>query len=295
MTKASGHLSLPTPWQQVTPQWCRDRNVELFIKRDDMIHPIISGNKWRKLKGIVGKHNHFSKLITYGGAYSNHLVATAKYCQIAGVNCEGIVRGEKPKRLSTVLDLCSYYGMRLTFISRSEYREQCRTQGLVGDTLYVPEGGSADQGIEGCSEIITENMPELDQLFVACGTGTTLAGLSLAKEENQLAMSLTGVSVLKSGEFLYRDIAELSPHNNFRLLLDYHFGGYAKTSIELMRFIQDFAIETNVLLDPIYTAKAAFAVKDLIIRDKLAAGSQIGLIHTGGLTGWYGKWTELLT
>ena len=293
MIKESDFLSLPTAWQVVEPSWATQKKVKLYIKRDDLIHPLISGNKWRKLKGILEHYKESNAITTYGGAYSNHLIATAKYCQLMGLDCIGIIRGEPFQRMSTVLELCKYFGMKLQFVERSTYREVCRTEGQLNGWLHIPEGGASIHGIEGCTEILKEDRPELDEMVVACGTGTTLAGLSKGKYQTDYKGGLIGVSVLKNGEFLYDDVLKLSGISNYDIALDYHFGGYAKSTKALIDFIEEFAIETSVLLDPVYTAKAAFAIKDLVLSNRIRAGSKVGLLHTGGHSGWYGKWTEI--
>ena len=284
-------LNQPTPLQAVSTSWSEKAGVKLFVKRDDLIDPHISGNKWRKLSGILEYYEGFERIITFGGAYSNHLVATAKAGHVLGLRSTAIIRGEESRHLNMVLLLCKSYGMELTYISRAEYREAKRRQGVAGKVLYIPEGGACLEGTWGCEGIVTEN-EKLDHYVIACGTGTTLAGVSKALEGAQ--SKLWGIPVLRSGAFIAEDVKNLNGQENFELLLDFHFGGYARTSPELMTFCRQFSEETSILLDPVYTAKAFFAAKHLVETGQVRKGESLGLIHTGGLTGWYGKWQEAI-
>jgi 1-aminocyclopropane-1-carboxylate deaminase len=264
--------------------------LRLLVKRDDLIHPIISGNKWRKLTGFIKGNEQAEEWVTFGGAYSNHLVAVACAAQGMGIKAVGIVRGEAPKKKSTVLELCSYYGMELQFISRTAYRESKLKSGLVEGVLYIPEGGQGKEGMDGCRAILEEEDQTLDVCVVACGTGTTLAGM--AESAESLGIDLIGIPVLKQGEFIGKQVKEWTGLD-VQLRLDYHFGGYGKTTSDLMDFIRETARQTGVLFDPIYSGKALYAVKDMAEHSEWPKGSTVGLVHTGGLTGWYGKWTEI--
>lgn len=284
-------LNLPTPWQEVNTTWSQEAGIKLFVKRDDLIHPLISGNKWRKLKGILENSGPFDVIHTFGGAYSNHLIATAALANKLGVSSVGIIRGEEPKYKSTVLELCEFYGMELQFVDREAYRQLKTKSGVVGTNLYIPEGGSSSAGTIGCEDIINEQRIDLDHIYVASGTATTLAGILKANQGRSL---VHGVSALKGGDFLENEVKALGVDADFDLILDMHEGGYARTTPSLMKFVEEFYNETEILLDPIYTSKAALAIKRSAENGDYRSGSRIGLVHTGGLTGWYGKWTELI-
>lgn len=285
-------LCLPSPWEKHQTSWSNQAGIELWIKRDDLIHPLISGNKWRKLVGILNTERAYSRICTFGGPYSNHILATAVAANYANIPSIGYVRGEKPTTLSTVLELCSYYGMQLRYLDRQEYRDKKEISGLIDSCLYIPEGGYSEDGIKGVSAIFHESKDRMDYYMLACGTATTLAGLLQANTDNNA--KFIGVSALKGGDFLHEAIRSLTQAENYELLTEYHFGGYAKLNDDLLRFIEEFAQETSVLLDPIYTAKCFYAAKELARSAYFKAGTKLGLIHTGGLTGWYGKWPELL-
>lgn len=266
--------------------------IELHLKRDDLIHPIISGNKWRKLSGIF---NHYDKedydgLTTFGGAYSNHLVATAASCAIMGLPCKGIIRGEEPKVWNPVLKMCQLFGMQLEFVSREVYREINRTEGILDSVLHISEGGAGQLGTIGCQEILRETyLSNIDKVFVACGTGTTISGLAAYAKDEQLATEICGVQVLKGEGYIANDIKQDYGVENVTIYDEYHCGGYAKTNEEFIDFIKEFTRETGVLLDPIYTGKMMLAVKKMCENGGIKKGEKILAIHTGGLTGWFGK------
>jgi 1-aminocyclopropane-1-carboxylate deaminase len=290
------HLNIPSPMTQVKTEWSEAAGIELWLKRDDLIHPIISGNKWRKLSGIFSHYNsiEYSQVVTFGGAYSNHLLATAASCAIMKVPCTGIIRGEEPKELNPVLKMCRLYGMQLQFVSREEYKSINRQRGIIEASLFIPEGGACELGTVGCAEIISElNLTDVSKLFVACGTGTTIAGLASKIINLNLKTTLIGIQVLKGASYISDEIKEIYGINNATILDEFHCGGYAKTNEELISFIKEFTVETGVLLDPVYTGKMMFAIKKLTKSNKIISGEKIVAIHTGGLTGWFGKADEL--
>ncbi|MBT8327748.1 MAG: pyridoxal-phosphate dependent enzyme [Bacteroidia bacterium] len=290
------HLNIPSSICQIETKWNKKHNVELWMKRDDLIHPIISGNKWRKLSGIF-KANDFlncTKIVTYGGAYSNHLIATACSCSILGTPSKGFVRGEEPKNKNSVLHLCELYGMELVFLSREEYKLGSRQQGIHEGELFIPEGGACEEGMAGCEAIIDEiERNTFTHIVVSCGTGTTIAGMAKAILKNEESAELLGVQVLKGERYIQNELKDKFKVNNATILDNYHFGGYAKTTTELDAFTQDFVKETGILLDPIYTSKMMVAIKKEIEAGKIKSGSKVLAIHTGGLTGWFGKTDNL--
>ncbi|PCJ66122.1 MAG: 1-aminocyclopropane-1-carboxylate deaminase [Bacteroidetes bacterium] len=290
------HLTIPSPLTQVKTSWSIAAGIELWLKRDDLIHPIISGNKWRKLSGIFEDYNRedYNGIITFGGAYSNHLVATAASCAIMELPCIGMIRGEEPKEWNPVLKLCKLYGMKLQFISREEYKRTNRQEGIKDNRLYIPEGGASKLGMVGCADILNEiDLTNVSKIFVACGTGTTIAGMAtyLEKSENNHT-KLYGIQVLKGERYIANDIKKQYDITSVHIYDEFHGGGYAKTNEELISFIKEFTRETGVLLDPIYTGKLMLAIKKLVERKEIS-GERIVAIHTGGLTGWFGKVSDL--
>ncbi len=288
-------LSLPSSVTQVKTQWSEAAGIELYLKRDDLIHPIISGNKWRKLSGILDNYarSDYDFITTFGGAYSNHLVATAASCAILQVPCKGIIRGEKPENWNPVLKICRLYGMELEYVSREAYKESNRTEGVIQRVLHIAEGGAGKLGTIGCQDILREtDTSSIDKIFVACGTGTTISGLATYAREFALTSEVCGVQVLKGDGYIAKDIKQDYGIEDVTIYDQYHCGGYAKTSEELIHFIRDFTRETGVLLDPIYTSKMMLAIQKLCLNHSIKKGEKILGIHTGGLTGWFGKSAE---
>ena len=278
-----------------------EKNIELFVKRDDLIDTEVSGNKWRKLKynieqALANKNN---SIVTFGGAFSNHLLATAAACKLIGIRCVGIVRGEELNSNSNeTLKRCTEYGMELKFVSRSEYA-------LRNDSLYlkdihlefensfvVPEGGANFYGMIGCQDIIKEIEQDFDHVFIAQGTTTTSCGVLISLPSNS---KLHVVPVLKG----FDSISEMRNLLNYTLFdeelteellnrvtvhSNAHFGGYGKYDLELLDFIKQFYHENNIKLDPIYTGKVMFELIKNIKENKLS-NSKVLFIHTGGLQG----------
>jgi len=263
------------------------------VKRDDLIDPYISGNKWRKLKYILAKARAENKthLVTFGGAYSNHLVATAAAAARSGLKATAFVRGEAVK--NEMLLLCSLFGMELIFTDRESYRDkhQLFENHFANhpEACFVDEGGASAEATLGCAEIIGELAETYDHIFCAAGTGTTAAGLLKGLQAHQLSTKLHVIPVLKGGGFIADEIARYTTiDKQLALHLDYHFGGYAKTTPELIHFIKTFAAETGLLLDPVYTAKMFYAICDLEKKGQIHRNDRILAIHTGGLMGLFG-------
>jgi 1-aminocyclopropane-1-carboxylate deaminase len=272
-----------------------ERQLQIFLKRDDLLHPIISGNKWRKLKYTLNNalENGANSLISMGGAYSNHLHALAFVGKSLGIKTQGYIRGEQPACLNPTLQDLQKWGMQLHFVSRSEYRQlrQFKHHDSLPDLkpgeYWLPEGGSTHLALQGVAEIIPEIETEFDVLMVACGTGTTLAGLISSVPDHAQVL---GVAALKGGVFLVKDVsnllAEQPTRAKWQILQDYHFGGFGKVTPALTAFMQQFQIQHALPLEPIYTAKTLFAFYDLVEQDYFKAGSRIVMLHTGGLQGW---------
>ncbi|WP_421938778.1 1-aminocyclopropane-1-carboxylate deaminase/D-cysteine desulfhydrase [Pedobacter sp.] len=265
----------------------------LWVKRDDLIDPYISGNKWRKLKYILADASSKGKthLVTFGGAFSNHLVATAAAAARINLQSTAFVRGEEVK--NEMLMLCRLFGMRLIFTDRESYRNKPALfqQYFAHDlsAFFIDEGGASEEATLGCAEIITELTSQYDHIFCAAGTGTTAAGLLKGIQQNDLNTRLHIIPVLKAGGFIHDEITKYVPNSSHLTIhTDYHFGGYAKTTPELIQFIQTFTAGTGLLIDPVYTAKMFYAIADLQKQNLIDKTAKILAIHTGGLLGILG-------
>lgn len=262
--------------------------TEVSVLRLDKIHAVISGNKWFKLRFYVQEALDLGRqtIVTFGGAYSNHIVATAAASQLHGLRSAGIIRGEEPAALSPTLQAALQYGMRLYFVSRDEYsRKQIPAQ-LTGDSYYlVNEGGYGKLGASGAATI-ADHYKGQDFTHVCCavGTGTMMAGLINA---SLLSQTITGISVMKNNTELEPAVNTLikPQHPAFNIVHDYHFGGYAKHKPELIRFMNMFYMGTGIPSDFVYTAKLFYAINDLLKNKFFPIGSKILIIHSGGLQG----------
>ena len=268
----------------------------LFIKREDLVDPELGGNKWRKLKyNLEAAHqqNH-DTLLTFGGAYSNHIYATAAAGQRLGYRTIGIIRGEQHTELNPTLKFAIDCGMQLKYIDRVTYRNKTSQQYIdrlhkeFGQFYLLPEGGSNVLALKGCTEIIDEIDVPFDAICVACGTGATFAGLISGLSNQQQAI---GFAVLKDAEFLSVDImslltqAKITTRHTWQINTAYHFGGYAKTNRTLWDFIEMFEKDFGIELDAVYTGKMFYGLFDLIKKGYFAAGNRIVAVHTGGLQG----------
>jgi 1-aminocyclopropane-1-carboxylate deaminase len=266
--------------------------IELWMKRDDLLHPIISGNKWRKLKYSLDHalSSGADTVISMGGAYSNHLHALAYTGKVLGLKTLGFIRGEQPETLTPTLRDMQNWGMELFVVSRSDYRLLRQYQGshdlpgLKPRQYWLPEGGAQALALKGVAELVNEIDVLYDILCTPCGTGATLAGIIDAVPD---PVSVIGFAALKNAGFLQTDVESLLPRpsNNWRINLDYHFGGFAKTNAELMAFIADFEFKTGIPLEPVYTGKMMYALYDLIAKHTFKPGQRIIAVHTGGLQG----------
>ena len=300
--------------------------IELWMKRDDLLHPIISGNKWRKLKFILDHalSSGADTIVSMGGAYSNHLHALAYTGKLVGLKTLGFIRGEQPEKLTPTLYDMQNWGMELRFVPRSDYRllrqyKGCHDlPGLTPQQYWLPEGGAQALALKGVAELVNEIDVLYDILCVPCGTGATLAGIIDAAPDS---VSVIGFAALKNAGFLLTDVEALLPRpctkeqarNNLRFISphpnplpagegvrcssdfmhspnwqinqDYHFGGFATTTPELMAFIADFECKTGIPLEPVYTGKMMYALYDLITKHTFKPGQRIIAVHTGGLQG----------
>lgn len=268
--------------------------VEISLLREDLIHPQLSGNKFRKLKYnlLEAKKKNISTLLTYGGAYSNHIAATAVAGQLMNFKTIGVIRGEElaPKiDENPTLSFAKQCGMDFLFVSRSDYRnknseifsEMLRSK--FGGFYLIPEGGTNDLAIKGCEEILYDACKPFDLIAVSVGTGGTIAGVINSSFNFQKVL---GFPALK-GDFLYEDIRKFADASktNWTLMTDYHFGGYADFDESLIAFINSFKLQTGIALDPIYTGKMMYGLVEMIQQKKIARGTRVLAIHTGGLQG----------
>ena len=269
------------------------KNIELSILRLDQIHPVISGNKFFKLFYFLqeAKNSTHKRVITFGGAYSNHLAATAFACRQSNLNCIGIVRGEEPKILSPTLQFCLENGMTLSFLSRGSYKHKTEKLFLHdltkkhGEHVLIPEGGYAIKGAKGAGLINRfYNCNDYTHICLPVGTATTFAGMV---NENESQTEIIGFSVLKNMHDLNKRLKELkvNTHSKYSFITEYHFGGYAKKTNELTRFMNDFYYHQSIPLDFVYTGKMMFGIYDLIRKNHFPGGSKLLAIHTGGLQG----------
>ncbi|AWI24540.1 1-aminocyclopropane-1-carboxylate deaminase/D-cysteine desulfhydrase [Flavobacterium pallidum] len=273
----------------------RLRNVAVYIKREDLIHPVVSGNKFRKLKYnlIQAKAEGKGTLLTFGGAFSNHIAATAYAGKEAGLKTIGVIRGEELADKideNPTLKFAASCGMQLHFVTRENYRLKNEIFFLnnlrneFGDFHLLPEGGTNALAIKGCEEILTPSDADFDFICCAVGTGGTISGIINSALSHQKVL---GFPALK-GDFLKDEIRIFAPGGHWDLIPDYHFGGYGKVDEKLISFINDFSKINKILLDPVYTGKMVFGVMDMIENNYFPDNSKILLIHTGGLQGIQG-------
>lgn len=292
-------LNPNTPLVEIFEDLFTKKQIRVFVKREDLTDQYISGNKWYKLKYnlIEAEKLGFRTLLTFGGAFSNHIHAAAAAGYKFGFKTIGVIRGEEHLPLNPTLSFAYENGMYLEYIDRTSYRKKYdqeliqKLKDKYGDFYLIPEGGSNHLAVKGCAEIISSINIKFDYICSACGTGGTLAGLILGLNKNAFAL---GFSVLKGGEFLNQNISsflkcfDADDFKNWKINLDFHFGGYAKVTKELIEFCSSFSDQHNFIIEPIYTGKMFYGLFDLIKRDYFPTNSSIIAIHTGGLQGLEG-------
>lgn len=281
------------PLTRIHDPWLNQYAIQLWLKRDDLIHPVISGNKWRKLKYSLAHALalHSETLISMGGAYSNHLHALAFAGKQLGLKTRGFIRGENTSVVNPTLQDLLDWGMTLEFVTRTDYRLLRQYQqwdslpDLTAGAYWLPEGGAGHYALQGIAELLDEIPISYDYLCVSCGTGTTLAGLLM---QNLQPAKLLGFAALKNAHFLHAEIQQYlsNPNvNDWSINLDYHFGGFAKVNAELIQFMHRFEQTTGIPLDPVYTGKMLYGIYDLIAQGYFKPGQHLLAIHTGGLQG----------
>jgi 1-aminocyclopropane-1-carboxylate deaminase len=283
---------LPSPVEELEEPRFAERSVRLLLKRDDLINPDIPGNKWRKLKYNLAAARQAGQevLLTFGGAYSNHIRATAAAGHNFDFQTVGVIRGESHEPLNPILTYAVEHGMRLTYMDRATYRRKHESdviEGLreeFGDFYLLPEGGSNSLALQGCEEIPREIVEGFDIICCPVGTGGTLAGIAAGLSSEQEAI---GFSVLKGGAFLKQDIRVMQENaygharGRWSVELDFHFGGYAKKKPELNSFIDEFEKQHGLLLDWIYSAKMMYGIFELVERGRFKSGTTIVALITG--------------
>jgi 1-aminocyclopropane-1-carboxylate deaminase len=288
-------MQLPSPLERLSHPVPEAFGLEIYIKRDDLIHPVISGNKWRKLKYnlISAELMQAERLITFGGAFSNHLAAVAGASEMLGLKSTGIIRGEIDTNNPT-LRYCLSAGMELIPVSREEYREKEESREIrpiidgYSNAMVIPEGGTNADALPGVAEIMDELRLQMHQepdfIVLAAGTGGTASGLLSHKESTA---EIICFSSLKSGH-LKGEIEKLAGAENsgrLHMIYEFHFGGYAKWNETLLDFIDTFGHETGIPLEHVYTGKAMYGLMELIKCGHFRKGSRIVFLHTGGLQG----------
>jgi 1-aminocyclopropane-1-carboxylate deaminase len=277
-----------TPIQEIKNDVTSAAGVRLYIKREDLNHPLVSGNKWWKLKYNLTEAVSLkkSKLLTFGGAYSNHIYATAAAARETGFSAIGIIRGEAHRSSNPILEFAKDAGMELHFVSREIYRSKNEPEFIqtlykqFGDFYLIPEGGSNELAVKGVQEF-AERLDKFDFVCCAVGTGGTLTGIINGSKGSG---SIVGFSVLKNGSFLNDEVRRFGTrYNNWNIQTEYDFGGYAKSTPWLSSFIKDFQNAYKIPIEPIYTGKMMAGIFDLIDKGFFKRGSTLLAIHTGGI------------
>jgi 1-aminocyclopropane-1-carboxylate deaminase/D-cysteine desulfhydrase-like pyridoxal-dependent ACC family enzyme len=281
------------PVQLINDGITQHYKVNLYVLRTDLNHPHISGNKLFKLKYNLQQAEslHKKTLLTFGGAFSNHIAATAASGKEYGFNTIGIIRGEEAASLNPTLTFAKQSGMQLHYVQRSLYQNKQELYEYVNNLVesenfyLIPEGGANELGVKGCKEIINLVDFNFDYITCACGTGTTLAGIIQSLKTNQQAI---GFQVLKSEGYIKNEVKNWigeNNHLNWNINENYHFGGYAKIKKELIEFTNWFQQTNNIPLDYVYTAKMMYGIYDLLQKGFFKEGTTLIALHTGGLQG----------
>jgi len=279
-----------SPIQSTNLDSANRREISVDIKRDDLLHPIVSGNKWRKLKHVLLyiESLGFRKVAVMGGPYSNLIHAIAYLANRLGWSIQLFIRGYPEQELTPMLLDAVRWGAKITYVNRVDFKQmrQVRPE-LPEDVFWIEEGGNSDLALKGTAELLMEVSAEYDYIITATATGTTLAGLAVAVEKKKVDSKVLGISVLNNAKQVSEDVGKLL-NNNYQLpqlISGYEFGGYAKKSKELIEFIHFFSAQNNIPLEPIYSGKSFYAVADLIKRDYFPCKSKVLLLHCGGLQG----------
>ena len=275
--------------QEISSPILKEKDIRLFVKRLDKVHPFISGNKLFKLRYnlIEAKKLGHKTLLTFGGAYSNHILATAFAVRESGFRSIGVIRGEEHLPLNPTLYLARKNGMKLHYVSRNDYQLKTtahflsKLESKFGDFYLLPEGGTNMLAIKGTAEILDINDTQ-DYVCCAAGTGGTIAGIINSTNKNQKVIGFPAIKIFTE---LERDICSWVSKSNYKLINNYLCGGYAKLTNDLVKFINNFHKTQNIPLDAVYTGKMMLIIMDLVAKDYFPKGSSVLAIHTGGLQG----------
>ena len=291
-------IKTPSAEQVLTPKWATDSNIHLSVKRDDLIHPVISGNKWRKLKyALIEAEKHKVKHIgSFGGGFSNHLHALGFCCHQLNIQLTAIVRGDYSHNLTPMLQDLMSWKTDIQYVDKATYSKRNDTEYLQtikqnsADVLIIPEGGSQQQALRGVKEIVSELTHNYDYIMAPVASGGTLAGLINGVAKYCPNTKIIGVGVLKGQGYLEELVhtllpAEIKNTANWRINHDYHFGGYAKSNNELNQFCEAFFQQTQVQIEPVYSGKLMFAIQALASQGFFPTNSRVLALHTGGLQG----------
>lgn len=312
------NIQTPSPEQVISPHWealQESQGIQISVKRDDLIHPEISGNKWRKLKhalvpAIAANTKH---IISFGGGFSNHIHALGYCCHQLNIHFTAIIRGDYSKNPSPMLQDLVSWKANIQYVDRNTYQQRTdpsylqTLQQQYPNALLIPEGGSQLQALKGVAEIVDELREPYDYIVAPVASGGTLAGLitalspclsscltsGLTKKPKTSACKVLGIGVLKGEGYLEQLVSDLLADSlannqqtqNWQINHDYHFGGYAKSSNELKQFCRDFQQQTQINIEPVYSGKLFFALRNLIAKGYFPKGSRILALHTGGLQG----------
>jgi len=275
-----------------------NNSIELYMQREELIHPFVNGNKYYKLKYnlLKVKEENYDTLLTFGGAYSNHIYAVSAAAKLYGFKSIGIIRGEEYSPLNPTLQFAVNNGMELHYLNRETYRKRTdpafrkELAKQFGRVYVIPEGGTNELALKGAAEILDNIKVDYDYICSAVGSGGTLAGLITGLNCNK---KVIGFSSLKGGEYLIDVITDILPSSmkqcsNWKINTDYHFGGFAKIAKELIEFMEWFKVENKITLEPLYTGKMMFGINELLNQNYFPKNSKIVAIHTGGLQGLEG-------
>lgn len=286
---------IDTPVVEIYDDLFLTGGVRVFIKHEELNHPTVAGNKWWKLKYNLELAQLLSHdtVLTFGGAYSNHIYSTAAAAKELGLKSIGVIRGEETLPLNSTLAFARDCGMHLTYVSREAYRTKTEKEFIDqlinrwGNFYLIPEGGTNNLAVKGCAEFAREKLPpDVDYVCLPVGTGGTISGVIAGLQGEH---EVVGISVLKGGDFLTSEIKKLvwdfskKEYSNWTLQTDYHFGGYGKKTEGLMRFIERMELQHRIRLDYVYTGKLLAGIYDLITKGFFKKGSRILMVHTGGL------------
>ena len=291
------NLNIPSKITKIESDLLNQKQVSLFIKRDDLIHPFISGNKWRKLKYNFqyAKLKGYHTILSYGGAYSNHLHALSYACSKLGFNSVGIVRGFQQIESNPTLTFCQENHMQLYYLDRSEYRHNKYSKKTLDyfrkmfNSFYmVPEGGNNELGVRGCEEILSEIDFNFDYVCSPVGTGCTAAGLIRSMHNNKRFLGFTPFKKVVEQQNSIMKFCHPDDYNNWNLISDIHFGGFGKINNNLVKFIQQFKSNYSIGLDLVYMGKLFYSLFNLISQNHFPKNTNILVLHTGGLQGLKG-------